>query len=588
MRVHVLTDDVVNKIAAGEVVERPASVVRELVDNAIDAAASDICVELEDGGQTCVRVSDNGQGMSRDDAILAFQRHATSKILQADDLLTIATLGFRGEALSSIAAVAKVELRTREKDSSLGTLVRIDGGKLRDSADTPCAVGTTIEVRHLFFNTPARKNFLKSPKSEIQRIRAWLAHTALAHPGVRFRLISDGKELLNLPLVGDLFQRARGVFKGELKTFSCVVGEVSLTGGLSHPGLAQFDVNALVLLVNGRVVQDKMLVRAVKEGFDSTLKEREFPVGFLSVRLPACDVDVNVHPQKSEVRFRNGSRLFALTRDVVLRTVRAMSGASAGAGTEGASLASSASEGSFPTTAAPWRWQGAGTVSSAVSVSQQTSFFGSNLALNAAPQAEAEIRLPRFSDLRYVGQVMRCYLLAEFESALYVVDMHAAHERYNYNLIRRAFRDKRIDSQQLLVPVVVELGAEGQLRCLERLAVFARWGFEWEGIGDGALVVRAIPSFLQAAHVVDIVRELASMSESELPSNALEATIDKIAARLACHASIRSGRELERAEVYALFEALDSTEFSAACPHGRPVIVRFSEREVEAWFGRDK
>ncbi|MBX7144408.1 MAG: DNA mismatch repair endonuclease MutL [Oligoflexia bacterium] len=582
MRVQVLSDDVVNKIAAGEVVERPASVVRELLDNAVDAGGTDICVELEEGGQTLVRITDNGCGMSADDAVLAFERHATSKIRSADDLLTISTLGFRGEALSSIAAVAKVELCTRTAQSALGVRVRMDGGKLRDVNEVPCNCGTTVEVRHLFFNTPARKNFLKSARSEVQRIKAWISHTSLAHPAIRIRLICDGKEMLNLPAVGDAFARARSIFKGDLKCFTCPLGEVELSGALGHPGMAQFDVNAFVLLVNGRVVQDKMLLRAVKEGFDSTLKEREFPIGFLSVRLPACDVDVNVHPQKSEVRFRNGSRMFAVTRDAVLKTVRAMSGAT---------RTESKLVGEF-SKADSWRPQSDAfqQMSSAV-VSQsyeQTGLFSQNLAYARTPELDDSPRMPRFSDLRYVGQVMRCYLIGEFEGALFVVDMHAAHERYNYNLIRRAFRQKRVESQQLLVPVVVELGAEGLLRCMERAEAFAAWGFEWEAMGEGALVVRALPAFLQASHAVDIVRDLAAMSETEIPSNALESAIDKIAARLACHASIRAGRELEREEAYALFEALDSTDFSAACPHGRPVMVRFSAAEVQAWFGRDR
>lgn len=597
MRIQVLPDLVINQISAGEVVERPSSVVRELVDNAIDAGATDVCVELEEGGQQLIRVTDNGCGMTKDEALLSFQRHATSKIRSADDLEHIATMGFRGEALPSIAAVSRVRMLTRTAQDTLGTEVKIEGGNITATQQMPATSGTCLEVHALFWNVPARRKFLKSDKTEVGRVKTWLSQSALAHPDVRYRLVVDGKEIINFPKVADDLRRAQALFRGALVPFVADAGSYGVRGAVGHPSAAQFDTTAFVVLVNGRLVTDRMVLRAVKDGFDSTLKEREFPLGFVHIRVPAAELDVNVHPQKSEVRFRDGGKVFALVRETVLAAVRSFRDPLAGQTAHNPPTQWRSQIGSGPVfQPAPSNFASSAPSVSAPVVAEDAARYGEQRRLSFTSVVEAasnradkaDIGQPIFSQMRYLGQILGCYLLCEWGDAFYVVDMHAAHERYNYNLIRKRLRERCADSQQLLVPLVVELSERGVQQCLDLLPCFAAVGFDWEQLGPNALVVRGVPSFFVNAQVVDVIRDIAALAESELTPASFEQEVDHIAARLACHASIRSGREMERAEVYALFEALDSTEFSAACPHGRPVIVRFEREDIESWFGRDR
>lgn len=611
MKVKVLPDIVINQISAGEVVERPASVVRELVDNAVDAGASEITVELEQGGQSLIKVSDDGCGMQRDDALLAFERHATSKITCAADLDAIATMGFRGEALASIAAVAKVLLRTRTESQPLGTEVAIDGGVVRGVRETAAAPGTSIEVRALFYNTPARRKFLRSPKTETLRVKQWLIQSALARPQIRYRLIVDGAETLVLARAKDAVERARVLIKGTAVPVRYLGDRVQLEGLVAHPSLAQADSSSFIVLVNERVVSDRIVQKAVREGFDSTLKDREYPVGFIHLRLPASDVDVNVHPQKSEVRFRDSQAVFQLVREGVRKAVldfktpmsSALAQATAPYGQPRQAPAGVAMQ------AVPYaedgvaRYQSASALAPVMSAAaasqvafnllgaQQTALAGIDGALSAVGDSERRFVGDcnfTFSQLNLIGQVLQCYLVAELNDQLYIVDMHAAHERYNFNLIRNSFRTRNISVQQLLIPEVVPLTEEGVARCLEEQELLSRFGFEFEQFGPAEIIVRALPSILSATVARQVMREVAAVVCEGAAAGRVEERLDHIAARMACHASVRSGDVLSRAEARALFSALDSTEFSAACPHGRPVVVSFPRAAVERWFGRDR
>ncbi|MBN8550796.1 MAG: DNA mismatch repair endonuclease MutL [Deltaproteobacteria bacterium] len=582
MRVRVLADDVINKISAGEVVERPASVVRELVDNALDAGATDISVTLEDGGQRLIRVSDDGSGMERDDALLALERHATSKLSQPDDLLSIATLGFRGEALPSIAAVSKMVLRTRPESAVAATEIIIAGGKILKVQEAAAPRGSTMEVRQLFYNTPARRKFLKSARTEELKVKTWLTHASISRPQVRIRLISDGRELLNLPRHSSELERAASIFRGTTIPFEGHSESLSLVGLVGHPSLAQMESGAFVILVNGRLISDRMIVRAVKEGFDSTLKDREFPIGFVSLRLAAGDVDVNVHPQKSEVRFRHAQEVFEAVKKCVAGAVQEFCFPVRGAASFTQTPKTTSHNTSFNFQSLPAHEPRA---------SQPFAPYAAPVApKEPASESRSEEKEEdfRFSDLRYIGQLMECYLLTEWNEQFYIVDMHAAHERYNFNLMRRAFRERNVQSQQLLVPLSIELSEEGVERCLRQAPLFEGLGFHWDSLGPTTLVARAMPSYFREAKLVQVIKEVAALTDEFESDAAYHEQVDKIAARLACHASIRSGKEMEREEVYALFKALDSTEFSAACPHGRPVVVSFSKEDVEAWFGRDR
>lgn len=627
MRIKVLPDTVINQIAAGEVVERPASVVRELVDNAIDSGATDICVMLESGGHSRLKVRDNGCGMSRDEAILAFERHATSKVSSIDDLTTIQTLGFRGEALASIAAVAKVRLVTRSRESEIGTAVTYRGGKLSDVQSIAWSEGTEIEVEHLFFNVPARRKFLKSPRSEMAKVRTWLAQSSLARPDVRYRLIADGDEVLNLPRVESLEERGAQVCSGDLMPVSLTEGGFAVTGRLGHPGQALADATGLVVLINGRLVSDKIVVRAVREGYDSMLKDREFPVGYLSISLPPQDVDVNVHPQKSEVRFRHPNQVFAVVQGAVLSAVRRikkpMQMAQPSAGN--AALASAAP--AAPVAAAPaMRAQPLSFMQAASAESSRTlqdlvreafpegpryqpvlesvpSYLrheerAAQVAEAPQPVMRAPAPMPaamtsaveefRFSNLRYVGQVLNCYLVCELNERLVVVDMHAAHERVNYNRIRKARAEQKLTVQKLLIPESVRLTAEHVAALMDQEEALAALAFEVRQAGPDTIEILGVPAIISHLRCGALLKELAAEPVIQGWRERLEERIDHMAARIACHASVRSGDTMSRPEAYALFAQMDEAELSGACPHGRPVVAEFSRDAVERWFGRDR
>jgi len=597
MKIHILEDKLVNQISAGEVVERPESVLRELLDNSIDAGASRIQVLLEKGGQRLLKVTDNGAGMSRDDAILAFERHATSKIRSSSDLKAISTLGFRGEALASISSVSKVTLRTREPDDELGSEVEIRGGDLRGVKPIACPVGTEIEVRNLFFNTPARRKFLSSERTEIDRIKRWLSQFSMAYPEVAFRLTSDGREILNISVAESFESRAKSVMKGASISFSGEANGYRIEGLLGHPSLARSHAQYFCILVNKRLVRDMMVLRSVKRGFDSTLKDREFPVGAICIDAPYDLVDVNVHPQKAEVRFQESRILSALIEESVSAAVQGFRGVARWKLPDDRESVKESARSYHPTSDSEQKAVSLSTVQSARSdqrsSQERLSFTDSGVSSNLATSSKFEADFEadynfKFSELRYIGQLFECYLLCELDGYFYLVDMHAAHERYNFNLIRNTLSNSSFPSQQLLVPIPLEL-FDRELELLSDISDFlARFGFELESFGDNSLVVRAVPTLLVGADVASLIREIASLSDQGLQSQPIVERIDKIAARLACHASIRSGAHLEREEVYQLLADLDRSEFQTACPHGRPLLVKFSELEVESWFGRDR
>lgn len=574
-RIRVLGDNVINKIAAGEVIDRPASVVRELVDNSIDAGAKSIIVSIEAGGKNLIKISDDGHGMLRQDALLAFERHATSKINQAEDLETIATFGFRGEALAAISAVSQVKLATRSAECPIGTKVSISAGKI-DSVE-PCSmnVGTEIEIRNLFFNIPARKKFLRSDQSEEKHIRTWVLQSAIANFDVHYRILVNDREVLNLAPRSDLVARAREVVKGQLLPFDRRNGPFRVSGLVGHPSQARGtgQIDSLVIFVNRRLVKDKMVAKAVHEGFDSTLKSFEVPLGVISIEIPAIDVDINVHPQKSQVRFRAPQVVFLAVREAVKDAVQNFR---------------------EPVRYADFR----PLIKGGAEVREQFRFeMGQGSSGNLAVSSQAQLAFSdqdeqtaplRYSELNYIGQVLECYLICELNKKMYVIDMHAAHERINFNRIRAGFDQKKLVSQRLLLPISVELGLEGLDNCLKHKEALERVGFEIEAFGESTLLIRSLPSILKNGRVEELLRELATIEFEGLGAGRWQERVDKISARIACHSSVRSGDRLGREEVMDLFRQMDSADFAAACPHGRPVIVSFEASEIEEWFGRDR
>jgi DNA mismatch repair protein MutL len=605
MKIKLLPDTVINQIAAGEVVERPASVVRELVDNAVDAGATDVFVALESGGHSRLKVRDNGCGMTRDEAILAFERHATSKVSKIEDLQHLSTMGFRGEALASIAAVSKIKLHTRSREHDVGTSVVFRGGRLVDVQSCAWNEGTEIEVEHLFFNTPARRKFLKSPRSEMARIRTWLAHSSLARPDVRYRLVSDGDEVLNLPIVSSIEERAQGVFSSDLMPIRLAESGISVQGMIGHPGQALSDATGLVILVNNRLVTDKVILRAVREGYDSMLKDREFPTGYISVTMSAEDVDVNVHPQKSEVRFRRPDQLFAVVRGAVLAGVRSIRRPMSVSPTVVSTLpietplevlAQQVFRETPSVLSAPQQpQQGFRFEPRPIPVAPMT--FGQTAVAEASssyrPSVPASHRSAhngdfRFSDLRYIGQALECYLLCQLGESLVIVDMHAAHERVNYNRIRKARAERALRTQKLLIPEAIQLTEEQVVALMEQAEALRELAFEVVQVTPDTVEVHGIPGVLSHLDCRALLKEFASEPVVAGWRERLEERIDHIAARVACHASVRSGDSMSRHEAYALFAQMDEAELSGACPHGRPVVAQFSRDAVERWFGRDR
>lgn len=621
MKVRVLPDSVVNTIAAGEVVERPASVVRELCDNALDAGAMFIEVFLEQGGRSLIRVVDDGCGMERDDALLSLERHATSKISSADDLAQLSTRGFRGEAIPSIAAVSRFEVITRTQDSPLGTHLGVDAGVLRVVKETTAPIGTTVSVRSLFFNTPVRRRFIRSPAVEEQRVVGWLLRFAYGAPQVRLRLVSDGKEFINLPAHRDGAERARALVRGELREISFCQEGIAVHGYVGHPGSASATGDSCVALVNGRPISDRGLFRAIREGFQHTLKDREIPVAVVLVEMDPAAVDVNVHPQKAEVRFSSPHQVWRVVREGVSRAVTGFGMVAAPVyprieaqpregvgvtvytpsvpyegvvgdqldGDPGGVRASKGAIVPFGHTRAPMAaFLGGQTAPGAPEK-------GGNLAHELDTYAPPSSG-PRFSELRYIGQTMRCYLLCEAEGSLYVVDMHAAHERITYNKIRAALRGRPLASQELLFPEPVAVGALGVRRLLEQQPILRKLGCEVEPFGPEEVIVRAMPPFISTAQIRAVLQEIVAYcgvdDDSEVSAGAVDAVLgerlDQLAARMACHASVRGGDILSGEEALALLAALDDEPIAGACPHGRPVVARFGKREVERWFGRDR
>ena len=582
-----LSDQVVNQIAAGEVIERPVSIVRELVDNSLDAGASKISVSLLDGGRSYIKVVDDGCGISGQDLPLAIERHATSKISASSDLDNIGTLGFRGEALPSIGSVSHLKITSRVKDCDVGNVLEVNGGKVFEPKPVACAIGSKVEIRSLFFNTPARRKFLRTAGTETRRVKQWLGDLCLAYPHVAFSLTVDNKPVWKVAPSSDIFTRAKQLRPNLSVPFRNSLGEVSIEGLLAHPGQALFDSSGLTLIVNGRLVRDRVLLRAVREGYQSTLKAREYPCAVVSLKLPQASVDVNVHPQKSEVRFKNSQGIFEFVRNSVLTAVSKFNQALEAVAVNAGSIAP------IPMRASP-----SGGSSSyqkrALEASSQDKLFFSNpptvvqVADDAVHQVfEVEKEL-KFQEMTYLGQLFKCYLLCEHHERFYVVDMHAAHERINYNRIRQGYRDRDVPSQRLLIPLEVKLPASSVDRCMEAFDFFERYGFEIDQFGEDTLIVRAVPAIVLANAIPDLIREISAFPIELESEGAFEALVDSVAARIACHGSIRSGKLMKPSEAYALLAQLDQANLAGACPHGRPVVVSYHENEVERWFGRDK
>ena len=719
-RIRILSDQVANQIAAGEVVERPASVVKELLENAIDAGATRIRVEVEAGGRKLIRITDNGHGMVRDDALLAFERHATSKLRTSDDLLSIATLGFRGEALPSIASVSRLLLETRAADEQggtveqTGTLVEIAGGSI--VRVDPCGrpAGTTITVRDLFFNTPARRKFLKAEQTELAHVAALVTHYALAHPSRHFELHTATQALLVAPAVQTSGDRVFQIFGEETSRRMLPVaaernfrhaglpelppwkrdaewepaepGSLRISGFVSKPELQKLNRNSIYIFVNHRLIRDRLILHALTESYRNVIPPTSFPVVLLFLEISPEEVDVNVHPAKTEVRFRQPAFVHDFLRDTVRAALIAGRPAASFAtalpgGTDDGPASSlmidvsplpgepspnrngvrtDASEaGALPGYSgqlyAPGAPALAGLEEPRFGPNRSPTGFPRQLAEVTGPQSEedpapgdaepfrlhsaavpagpgrlafrpeealevgygpahvdgsdrGEERLNRagFSDgaagpnaaphiadtlhalstLKPLGQLRDSFILATNDEGLWIIDQHVAHERVLFEKVLRERRTEAVQRQQLLMPLLIDLLPDQMIRFAELAEELERNGFDAEPFGPRTLAVRSAPPGLEGQELELALEELLAVPDTMQQTENLETRARRIAASIACHAAIKINTPLDPAKVVWLLEALARTEYPTSCPHGRPIALRYSHRDIARAFQR--
>jgi DNA mismatch repair protein MutL len=584
-KIRQLPSDLANQIAAGEVVERPASVVKELVENAIDAGARRIVVTAEFGGKRLVRVDDDGEGMGPEDARLAIERHATSKIRKADDLGRIATLGFRGEALPSIASVSHFVLRSRPRGEDSGTEVRVNGGTVASVAEAGMPEGTSIEVADLFYNLPARRKFLKSDAAEAAQVSRVVTQLALCYPEVGFTLTNSGRRVLQCPPVAGLRDRLYQLYgeRSDLVDLQRVSGDVKIVGfvaALAEQGPTRGPQH---VFVNRRIVKDRTIAHAIIDAYSvASIKERS-PEVHLFIEMPPDAVDVNVHPTKAEVRFRDQSFVHEIVR-------RALGDALGRGPTPALQLVSSQAGHAQATTlplphaysaVVPSRWAvGAPTGAAGFAPTGEAGFAPST------PTSEREIAPTDIKPLMPLGQFRDTFIIAVDEDGIAIIDQHVAHERVLFERITERLTRGRLESQRLLQPMVVEMSSAARQALVSRAADLERLGFELEEFGGDALRVSAFPALLTRQQCEAALRSLAEDLEGLDRASTVEDAIKRIAATMACHAAVKANDPLTMEKMAHILEELRATAYSTICPHGRPVMLRLTRREVEKNFQR--
>jgi DNA mismatch repair protein MutL len=617
MTIKQLTETLINQIAAGEVIERPSSAAKELIENAIDAGATRIDVTTAGGGKGMIRITDNGCGMSPQDLSLAIKRHCTSKIDHGLD--NIRTLGFRGEALPSIGSVAKLTLTSRQEGAAEGAVISVHGGKVSDPRPAAANVGTIVEVRDLFFATPARLKFLKSEKAEAAAITEVVKRMAIAFPHVRFVLSGSDRSTLELPATGDdhlarIAQILTADFKDNAIEIDAERDGVELTGYAGVPTFNRGNSAHQYMFVNGRPVQDKMLMSALRAAYAETVPHGRYPVAALSLKLDPALVDVNVHPAKSDVRFRDPGHI----RGLLIGAIRqALTREGDRASTTGASQMMSAFRPGFsPSFVRPnpvQNWTPNASPSRPLDGASSSFGFGmreqsqSSFETMTAPTARAgdegqyhagDSGLEHSGQNAQAGEIQRFplgaaraqvhenYIVAQTEDGLVIVDQHAAHERLVFEDIRNAMHSKRPNSQVLLIPEIIDLPEEDCDRLMEHAEGFDKLGLAIERFGPGAIAVRETPAMLGEVNAPGLIRQLADEIAEWDTASSLANKLEYVAATMACHGSVRSGRRMRPEEMNALLRQMENTPGSGQCNHGRPTYIELKLADIERLFGR--
>jgi len=638
-RIRILSDTVANKIAAGEVVERPASVVKELLENSLDAGASEFRIDVEAGGRRLIRMADDGCGMLPDDALLAFERHATSKLADVKDLLSIATLGFRGEALPSIASVSRLLLETRSPDEQSGTSVEIAGGKLLRCDEAALATGTVITIRDLFFNVPARKKFLRSEQTEIAHIASLVTHYSLAHPSKTFVLRHNNAELLSVTPVATLRERVFQVFGSRILDDLLDLGDrhrdlnmpleenappgehpltrsFRLRGFVSGPQVQKLNRNSIYLFVNGRLIRDRLLLHAISAAYHNLMPAACYPFALLFLDCDAEEVDVNVHPSKTEVRFRHGSIVHDFVRDTVRDILMAQRPASnipaptpaqPGAELPYSEFTQRIESMSFPSVAL------AATAEATAEAAALPEFILHRPQSPAprfdfdppGPSVVSKIPIPEthgplfpdaqplapesldaLTDLRPLGQIHESFIIAAGRDGLWIIDQHVAHERILFEQVLAQRANGGTENQRLLVPLVISLSAGQQIEYARIAEELDALGFETEPFGNRTIAVKSAPAGVPAAEIEKVVFEILEISEREFRRASLDDVRRAMAASIACRAAIKINTHLEPAKIDWLLRSLAATEYPMSCPHGRPIALRYATRDILKSFHR--
>jgi DNA mismatch repair protein MutL len=550
-KIRVLPAKVAGKIAAGEVIERPASVVKELVENALDAQGRVITVEIEEGGKKSIAVRDDGEGMTPSDARLALERHATSKIYDEGDLAAIRTLGFRGEALPSIAAVSRLTLITRTHDALSGTQIVLEGGELKDVEEIGSPPGTRVEAADLFYNLPARRKFLKGAQSELAHIIEVITRQALVDGSVGFALKHNKRVLFNLPATTDERSRIRAILGKEVVSRLVRVqgaqGWGEIRGWTTPPDYCRGTAKGIYIYVNGRYIRDKLIAHAVAEAYRGIIPARMYPAVILRISLPLSEVDVNCHPAKIEVRFKQGEEIHRLVFDALRGALT--------------------------------KPRGARTYEQSEIKEQITPYA-------AAPSlvpAQEMIPSPAW---RMVGQIKGTYLVVEGEEGVMIIDQHAAHERILYDRMKNALQGGRVSQQPFLIPQPIELTREEKALLIEHRAALARVGLELEDFGERSVVVQAIPAFLQGEDLHALLEALSEELVEGGEGDTVEHCLDRVCMLLACRGAIKANQRVQEDEVKFLLAQWEDGAQPTTCPHGRPLLVKWGWREFERWFRR--
>jgi len=579
-KIEVLSKSISQIIAAGEVVERPASVVKELMENAIDAGSSEIIVELKSGGLQLIRVVDNGEGMESEDVPMAFQRYATSKIRKAEDLYTIHTLGFRGEALPSISQVSKMALHTRALPSLSGTQAICEGGEIKRISEIGCPIGTEVEVKSIFYNIPVKRKFLKSIRSELRYALLHFLRLSLSHPFISFKFIHDGRTLHDHPKTDSPLVRIEAIFGKDiyshLRPIEFEDREIKIAGFASLPSFSKRNTEGFYFYVNQRFIKDRMIYKAVLEAYRHTLPNHQFPIVILFITIPPSTVDVNVHPTKAEVKFRDSERIY----QAILASLRWV-----------------VEEGSFQSERRiSWDERGE-------RVSQkeaQPSFFVRETISSPSfltREEEKEIlmvhegeRLPWNVEKKpyysILGQIRGTYILCEGEGKLIFIDQHAAHERILFEKFKKEYESRSIVSEKLLIPILLELSAEESYLLELAGEALISMGFEIEPVGEKLFAIRSIPSFIAPKDPKDIVRGILDDLSFLEKAGKGEETLYTILITLACHSAIRGNFILKKEEMDKLVELLTPFPLSTTCPHGRPIFFLLPLDELKKQFKR--